>query len=69
MQSLHPSPPLGLVPKLFETFMAVRALARFTECSLLLWRVSTNGRKWAKQVRNRLARYSLVPVCDIENAA
>ena len=46
-------PPSGLVPKLFETFMAVCALARFAECSLLLWKVSTNGRKWAKQVRNQ----------------
>ena len=44
---------IGLVPKLFETFMAVRALVRFAECSLLLWKVSTNGRKWAKQVRNQ----------------
>lgn len=54
---------IDLVPKLFETFIAVRALARFTECSLLLWQVSPNGRKWAKHVRDEKINYHELKLC------
>ena len=32
---------LGLQPKNYETFISVRALSRFIECQLLLWRLAT----------------------------
>ena len=51
----------GLLPKKFETFLAVRAFARLIECSLLLWRsskVEKDDRGVAKAV-SMFARASL----------
>ena len=46
----------GLQPKKFETFIAVQALTRLVECSLLLWKCYTTEhyKKTTKQVSEAL---------------